>query len=169
MAYTNFLLSTLVNLILKGYQINYNFTCNPSQSLVFFFHNFFRFPCFSLHDDCYRLTVRNEIVQLNWYLGLFGEAKIELNPFPNILINNVISSLPFYTRVNEGGFSQDIRYIFISHSHFHKCCYIVFSSGSSAHYYYWLLVVSWLQATLLYNTGLWSIVYCKVCAIQYLQ
>ena len=29
----------------------------------------FRFPCFSLHNDCARLPVRNQIIQVNWYLG----------------------------------------------------------------------------------------------------
>ena len=37
--------------------------------IVFFFHKFFRFPCFSWQNNWCRLPIRNQICQMNWHFG----------------------------------------------------------------------------------------------------
>ena len=50
----------------------------------------FRFPNFSVQNNCCRLLIRKQIIQMNWYLGLFGEVRLELNHI-TIILNDTLS------------------------------------------------------------------------------
>ena len=48
----------------------------------------------SLQNSCYRLPIRNQKIQMSWYLGLFGEVRLELNRVIIILKYYCVPALP---------------------------------------------------------------------------